>query len=250
MNLRIISTFTFAFALTLCAGCSSNSEAPDKDLPADLPAVYQPGQTYGIDVDAADLTSHLTNPLFPVKAGAKWVYENKAGGVTERIDISVEPGEKEVWGTKASIVRDTVTLDGEMIEDTWDWYAQDDNGHVWYLGEDTTEFKNGNPVCHCGAWEAGVNSALPGVIMPNAPVVGHVYRQEYAPGEAEDYAEIIATKLQVSVPAGSFEGCVKTRDRSVLDATIDAFKYYCPGVGLVLEEEGGERVELVEYSGL
>lgn len=240
---------SLAFAAQACSSSSDDSN-PKSKLPADLPAVYDPGSPYVVDIDAGDLSSSVTNAFFPVKPGAKWVYESKAGDVTERIEITVEAGEKDVWGAKASIVRDTVHLGEELIEDTWDWYAQDDNGHVWYLGEDTTEYKGGEPVCKCGAWEAGVKAALPGVIMPNEPVVGHVYRQEFAAGEAEDYAEIVSIKASVTVPAGKFENCVKTRDRSALDKTADAFKYYCPGVGLTLEEEGGERVELIEYSGL
>jgi hypothetical protein len=105
-------------------------------------------------------------------------------------------------------------------------------------------------VCDCGAWESGVDGALPGVIMLATPKVGDVYRQEYLVGEAEDIAEIVSLNETVTVPAGTFEGCLKTKDSSALDPSVFAYKYYCPGIGIALEEEGDERVELIEYSGL
>jgi hypothetical protein len=234
------------------AACSSSAEDEENEPNEDsnLPAAYDPSQPYVIDVDAADMTPTIQNQLFPAPVGAKWVYEAVKTDGLERIEVTVEAGTKDVWGTQARIVRDTVTENGELIEDTWDWYAQDDNGNVWYLGEDTTEYEAGVEVCNCGAWEAGVNEAIPGVIMLAEPKVGHVYRQEYLAGEAEDIAEIVSLNETVTVPAGTFQNCLKTRDRSAIDKSIDAYKYYCPGVGLTLEEEEGERVELIEYSGL
>lgn len=245
-------TLARASVLLVLGALACSSESGDENQPdtTGLPAKYDPKGEYGIDIDAADLTAAITNPLFPAPVGAKWVYESKGTSKLEHIEVSVEPGEKDVWGAKARIVRDTVTVDGLLIEDTRDWYAQDDNGHVWYLGEDTAEYQNGVLTCHCGAWEAGKNGALPGVIMLASPVTGYSYRQEYFAGEAEDYAKVVSLDETVTVPAGKFTGCLKTQDMSALTPDAMAFKYYCPGVGLTLEEEGGERVELVEYSGL
>jgi hypothetical protein len=254
---RIRPTRTHTALLALALGvfgqaCSSNSDESDEgELPGDLPAVYDPSKPYEVDIDAADLSSNITNNLFPAPVGAKWVYEATLEQGTERTEVTVGSETKQVWGANARVVHDTVSLNGQMTEDTFDWYAQDDNGHVWYLGEDTKEYANGQVSCtSCGAWEAGVSGALPGVVMPAKPVVGHVYRQEYLKGEAEDYAEIVALDQTITVPAGTFTGCVKTRDRSAIEASADETKIYCPGIGLVLEEEGDERVELIEYSGL
>lgn len=249
MKTRTFSLFSILLALG-AAACSSESAEKTGPDTTGLPAKYDPKSDYSIDIDAADLTPEITNPLFPAPVGAKWVYESKVGDDVERIEVTVEPGEKDVWGAKARIVRDTVTLNGELIEDTWDWYAQDDDGHVWYLGEDTAEYAKGELVCHCGAWEAGKDGALPGVMMMAEPVKGYSYRQEYFQGEAEDYAKVISLNETVKVPAGTFTGCLKTQDMSALDPSMKAFKYYCPGVGLTLEEEGDERVELIQYSGL
>lgn len=250
--MKTIATNLFALFLasSLCA-CSSDSEEGEDKGPEeiDYPAHYDPATPYSVDIDAADLTPNITHALFPVPEGAKWVYDANTTDGVEHIEVMVEPGTKSVWGAEARIVRDTVTLDGELIEDTWDWYAQDDNGNVWYLGEDTTEYENGVEVCKCGAWESGVNNALPGVNMQGLPKVGQIYRQEYLAGEAEDFAEIVSLDEKVTVPAGTFEHCVKVREDSVI-TPYEAFKYYCPGVGLTLEEEDGERVELISYTGL
>jgi hypothetical protein len=164
--------------------------------------------------------------------------------------VQVVAETKRVWGTTARVIHDTVYLNDQMIEDTFDWYAQDPDGNVWYLGEDTTEYVNGQPTCNCGAWEAGVDGALPGVVMLGAPAVGLVYRQEYDAGEAEDVGEVLRVDATVTVPAGSWNNCLETRDRSALDPDLDERKFYCPGVGNTLVLEGDVRVELIEYAGL
>jgi hypothetical protein len=214
------------------------------------PAPFDPGDPYDPDVDPAMLSAEITNALFPAPVGATWTYEAQTDEGVELDEISVDAETRAVWGATARVVRDTVYLDGEMVEDTWDWFAQDATGHVWYLGEETYEYENGMIVCDCGAWESGVDGALPGVIMLADPQVGDVYRQEYLAGEAEDVGEVVAIDEDVSVPAGSWSGCLKTRDRSAIDASLDEYKYYCPGVGTVLIEEGDVLVQLMEYSGL
>jgi len=247
--MRAFTPFAIALVLSLGAfGCASEEDEGDEEVP--LPAGFDPNATYTPGVTSADLSTSITNPLFPAPVGAKWTYEGKTESGTERIEIVVDSKTKNVWGAVATVIRDTVYVDDEMVEDTWDWYGQSEDGTVWYLGEDTKEYEDGEVKCECGAWEAGVDSALPGVIMLGKPTVGSSYRQEYAQGEAEDLAEVVAVDETVEVPAGSFTGCVKTRDLSLVDRSAEAFKYYCPGVGLVLEEEEGERVELIAYSGL
>lgn len=213
-------------------------------------APFDPGTPFAPLVQPANLSPAVDNPLFPAPVGARWVLEADTPDGRERIEIVVEAEGRTVWGAQARVVRDTVTIDGQLAEDTWDWYAQDAAGNVWYLGEDTREYENGVVTCNCGAWEAGVNGALPGVVMLGDPTIGDVYRQEFLAGEAEDVAEVISVTESVTVAAGTFEGCLKTRDRSAIDPELDEYKYYCPGVGNVLVEEGDVRVELVEYSGL
>jgi hypothetical protein len=119
---------------------------------------------------------------------------------------------------------------------------------VWYLGEESKEYENGQVVSTAGSWEAGVDGAEAGIVMPAAPQIGQAYRQEYYAGEAEDRAEVLATGESVSVPGGSFTGCIRTADTTPLEPDVVEHKTYCPGVGVVLEVnlEDGARLELVE----
>jgi hypothetical protein len=151
-------------------------------------------------------------------------------------------------GVEARVVRDTVTEDGELVEDTLDWYAQDGDGNVWYLGEDPAEFEDGELTTREGSFEAGVDGALPGIIMPADPGPGLAYRQEYYEGEAEDHGEIIATGQQAEVPAGHFDEVLLTADLVGLEPDVLEYKLYAPGVGMVLAlgiSGGGDREELV-----
>ena len=153
-------------------------------------------------------------------------------------------------GVTARVVRDTVTLDGEIIEDTFDWYAQDEAGTVWYLGEDTAEFEDGEVATREGSFEAGVDGAQAGVIMPASPEVGMTYRQEYYEGEAEDNGEILELGEQADVPAGDYDDLVQTADTTPLEPDVLEHKYYARGVGLVLVigvTGGGGREELVGH---
>jgi hypothetical protein len=215
-----------------------------------VPAPFNPDVAYAPDVTPAELDADVDNPLFPAPLGARWVYSGNTEDGVERTEVVVQPDPRAVWGAMARVVRDTVSLEGEMVEDTMDWYSQDTDGNVWYMGEDTAEYENGVVVSTSGAWESGVSAALPGVIMLASPRVGDVYRQEYLPGEAEDLASVVSLDETVTVPAGTFTGCLKTRERSALDPDVDEFKYYCPGIGNVLVEEEDVREELIEYSGL
>lgn len=220
-----------------------------------LPANFDPDAAYTVSITGADLATVIDNTFFPAPLGATWVYESETDEGTEHIDVAVldpaDPqGTKVVMGADARVIRDTVRLNGEVIEDTWDWYGQDADGNVWYIGEDTAEYENGAFVCNCGAWEWGVDGALPGYIMLADPQVGDAYRQEYYVGEAEDVAEVVELDVTVNVAAGMFTGCVKTREVSVIDRSYEEFKYYCPGIGVTLEEAGDERVELITYGGL
>lgn len=245
------SELIFAVALSLAACSDTASPALPDSARTSIPAAYIARATeFSPDVSASTLTDTLDHPLFPAPPGAAWTYRAATDEGEERIEVRVEVDTHAVWGTDARVVRDTAFLDDEMVEDTRDWFARDADGNVWYLGEDTATYEAGELVDTAGAWEAGVDGALPGVVMLAEPAVGDVYRQEYLRGEAEDIGEIVSLAESVSVPAGSWSNCLQTRDRSAIDPDADEYKYYCPGVGLVLEEEEGTRVELTDYSGL
>jgi hypothetical protein len=243
MGIPRTALFTMAFGIASGAcGSDGDPKKPGEKAP------FGPNDPYAVTVEAADLSSTVTNPYLPMPVGASWVIEADTEDGLERIEVSVTTDAKNVWGVDALVVRDTAYLEGVIIEDTWDWFAQDGDGNVWYLGEDTQEYVDGMAGARTGSWEAGVDGALPGIVMLANPVVGENYRQEYLKGEAEDYGTVVSLDESVSVEAGDFDNCIKIRERSVIDPELDENKYYCEGVGNVLIEEGDVTEELVESS--
>jgi hypothetical protein len=208
------------------------------------------GGEYAPSLDAADFVDGVDNRYFPLVPGTRWVYEGRTDEGTERIVVEVLAERKDVMGIPAVVVRDTVSLDGELVEDTDDWYAQDRDGNVWYLGETTAEYDRGRVVSTAGSWEAGRDGAYPGIVMEAEPRVGDAYRQEYDPGEAEDLAEVVRTGARERVPWGEFDDVVVTEEWNPLSPKVVERKYYAPGVGQVSEEVvrgGSERMALVEH---
>jgi hypothetical protein len=199
-------------------------------------------------VNPADFVAQVDNPLFPLTAGTKYVYQNKSPDSTEDIDVTVLSETKTILGVTCTVVHDQVTVGGDLTEDTFDWYAQDRDGAVWYFGEDTKTLDKGVVVSTEGSWEAGVDGALPGIIMEANPQVGDSYRQEFLAGVAEDQAEVVGLAESATVPFGTFDNCLKTRETTPLEAQLVEFKFYTPGVGLVLTLEGGAREELLSVT--
>lgn len=249
--------------VTACGddGSSSTDEAAtgptattETTAAAGTEPVIDPGDggDYAPELDPADFVATIDNLYLPLTPGRRWTYEETNGdGETEHIEVVVTDQTREIQGITATVVRDTVTLDGLLVEDTFDWFAQDVDGNVWYLGEDVTNYdENGRPTDDTGSFEYGVDGALPGIAMPADPQVGDAYRQEYFAGEAEDMGEVLRTGETVSVPAGEFQGVLVTRDWNPLEPEVIEEKYYAPGVGLVREEkvagDTGEGV-LIHY---
>ena len=193
------------------------------------------GGHYVVDLDPARFTATVDNPWFSLPPGASWVYQGTADDAAERTDVVVTGQTRVVSGITATVVHDTVSTAGELIEDTYDWYAQDSDGNVWYLGEDTKEYEGGKVVSTKGSWQAGVDGAKPGVVMWADPQPGKAYRQEFYPGEAEDLAEVIAVDGAASVPAGSWSDALVIREWNPLEPAVVEEKTYVRGVGLVLE---------------
>lgn len=207
----------------------------------EIPPVDGP---YDWTIDPADFVSRVDNPYFPLEPGTVLVYEGQSDGEPEVVTIHVTDRTEEILGVPCVVVRDTVTVAGEIHEDTFDWYAQDVDGNVWYMGEDTKEYENGKVSSTRGSWEAGVHGALPGIIMPAAPKVGLAYTQEHYAEKAEDKGKIVARGTSVEVPYGAFDDVLVTEDWTPLEPKILERKYYAPGIGVVFEEivKGGEGV--------
>lgn len=192
-------------------------------------------------------TAATPNRFFPLVPGTTFNYRSVTPEGTETIEFTVTRDTRKILGITTIVVRDIVKLNGSVIEDTVDWFAQDRSGNVWYFGENTAEYEDGLIVSTAGSWEAGVAGARPGIIMFASPAVGKVYRQELFLGEAEDAAEVIALNQNVTVPAGTYAGCLKTEDFTPIDPDASEFKFYAPGIGnvLTINPDTGKRTELI-----
>ena len=201
----------------------------------------------------ADFTTRIDNPYWPMRPGSRWVYrETDPEGTRQRVVVTVTRKTKRIAnGVTARVVHDVVTEKGRPVEITDDWYAQDNKGNIWYLGEYTKEFENGRFVSTEGSFEAGVDGAQAGIIMPAKPRPGMRYRQEYYAGEAEDKGQIVSLREQAEVPFGHFRRALMTKDTNPLEPKILEFKFYARGVGPVLAvgvSGGSDREELVRYT--
>ncbi|CAN5491400.1 hypothetical protein BH20ACT2_BH20ACT2_17830 [soil metagenome] len=257
VNLAVIAAI-LAVLTTACgestptraaAPATSTTNSPDA---SDAP-VIDPGDPSDHPPlpDATEFVAVVDNPYLPFAPGTTWVYEGTSEGETERIEIEVLAERKEIQGISATIVRDTVYVGGELVEDTFDWFAQDRDGNVWYLGEDVKDYERGEVVSTAGSFEAGSDGALAGIVMPTEPRVGHAFRQELYPGEAEDMAEILQVDARSTVAAGTYDDVVVTRDWNPLDPHPIEEKHYARGVGLIFETHTrgpAGSVELLEFT--
>lgn len=178
----------------------------------------------------------IDNKYYSLKPGTIMTYKGTdEEGNSMRDIITVTNDTKEVQGIPTRVVNDTVFVEGKLEETTNDWYAQDNNGNVWYMGEDTTDFTNKkNP--HEGSWESGVKGAKAGLIMLGEPKVGITYDQEFAKDVAEDKATVLSLDNNVTVPYGSYSNVVKTKEFSGLEPDVVEQKYYAANVGDVKEK--------------
>jgi hypothetical protein len=192
-----ILLFTCSIFLLISSACTSQGANP------------VPTGTYTVDLNPEDFVELVDNPYFPLIPATRWVYEGQGEDGLERIEIEVLSETRQVMGIAATVLHDTVYLDGEMIEDTYDWYAQDKQGNVWYLGEDVSNYEDGELVDKAGSWEAGLDGALPGICTPTLLNISGVYHEYYqgSRGLWQSYwAPVILT-----IPLGSFSGVVKQR---------------------------------------
>jgi hypothetical protein len=239
----------------MAAGCGSDGDgipASSAERPLDTRSGASGSLPQGGDpvrLDPEDFTIRIDNRYWPMQPGARWVYrEMGENGRELRDEVTVTNRTKVVNGVRARVVHDVVRLEGRVLEETDDWYAQDRAGNVWYLGERTREYQDGKVKTTAGSWEAGVDGAQAGVVMPARPVLGMRYRQEHYAGQAEDRGEVIGIDQQAVVPCGRFNRVLVTEDTNALDRGAQEHKYYALGVGPVLTvSKGGKREELIRF---
>jgi hypothetical protein len=249
-------------ATIVCAGCTSSANAPAPQpggpAPESSPAAGTPSaattlptSAEPVNLNPADFTADITHPYWPMEPGTRWTYRDvdEKGEVQDVVVVATPKTKKLANGITARVVRDTVRSEGEVVEDTFDWYAQDSAGNVWYMGEDTAEFESGKIVSRAGSFEAGADGALPGIILPAQPQVGQKYRQEYLKGEAEDNGEVLGLNQLVEVPTGRYSGALLTKDTTSLEPDVVEYKLYAPDIGPVLTVDisgGAAREALVK----
>jgi hypothetical protein len=202
-------------------------------------------------------TSNFSNPLeidnkyFPLKPGTTMIYEGKSDGDPTRDVFVVTNDTKEIMGITTRVVHDDAYVDEEHEETTNDWFAQDDQGNVWYMGEYTTDLTTKKNQ-HEGSWEAGVKGAKAGIIMEANPKVGDTYNQEFLKGVAEDKGTVLSLDEKMTVPYGTFSNVIKTEDINPLEPDIVENKYYAQDIGYIkgVKVKGESGVEsLVQING-
>ena len=222
----ILSLIAVAVILVL-SGCGSSSGRASSLAP--IHGRYAP------KIDPADFVSNVDNPYWPLKPGTGFHFEGTRGTTPQTDDEVVLHQTKRILGIDCAVVRDTVSEHGRAVERTLDFYAQDRQGNVWYMGEDSFELKNGRMARASDSWRSGVDGAKPGIIMPAHPRAGDSYRQEYyPPGEALDEAQVLGFRTPPSVPYGAFKNALVTSELSPLEPQTEE-KYYVAGIGEILE---------------
>lgn len=237
-----------AAAISLVAATAFLASTGSARSDANDCASYQP-QIPG----PAQFESGIDNPYFPLPVGRKLFYRGIEEGRHEVDRVRVTDRTKVIAGITAMVVNDDVLeRGGKLLEKTFDYYAQDDRGNVWYLGENTTEYLPSGKTTTAGSWETGVSGAKPGIIMEADPQVPDAYRQECLSGQAEDLAWVVGSGGSITVPTGVVHRALRTLEFSPLEPAVVDRKVYGPGVGIVAEKQmsgGQETFQLVRVSG-
>ena len=252
---RTTLALMIALLAAATAACSQGRSTTDESATrpaaqaAQPPKLPQGGEP--VQLDPAQFTTRIDNPYWPMTPGSRWIYRETDGqGSIHRVEVTVTSQTKTIIGIQARVVHDVVTEDGQLVEDTYDWYAQDARGNIWYLGEATKEFENGKVTTTEGSWQAGVDGAQPGIVLLADPKRAMEYRQEYYKGQAEDAAQVLSLDMRAKVPAGFFDHVLVTKDYTPLEPKLLEHKFYAPGVGPVLAitvKGGSSRSELLRF---
>jgi hypothetical protein len=222
----------------LIAGCGSGNQSSSAASTPRATTTAPPSTTaatgsYNPKIEPAKFTSHITNHWFPLKPGTTMILKGSKDGTPQTHNTRITRRTRTIMGVPCAVVKDVVTDPNGVAEIAYDWYAQDDKGNVWYFGESTADYAKGVVTTTKGSWEAGVDNAKPGIVMPAHPKPGPAFYQEYRPGIAEDQGKVLAINRTVRVKSGTYRTVVVIRDTNPLDPTLVQHKWYAPGVGVV-----------------
>jgi hypothetical protein len=212
-------------------------------------AIHATAGTNTAAIDPGDFTNPLPNSYFPLEPGTVSILRGSEDGARLLNRTTVTSWTKVIQGVTTTVVQDVLYSDGILEEKTTDWYAADNIGTVWYFGERTATYdEHGAVISTEGSWQAGVDGASAGIIMPANPRPTDAYRQESYRGHAEDQAWIVANHQVVHVPYGAITQAVRSYEWTRLEPGVVAVKFYGPGLGIVREKDisgGDELLELV-----
>lgn len=207
--------------------------------------IIDSGYKPDISIAKFSKSTNFSNPYFPAAAGKKFIYEGQTGEGLEHVEEQRLTTTRIILGITCIVVNFRSWVNGILVEEAMDWYAQDNDGNVWYFGEAVDNYDaNGILKDHAGSWEAGVDGAQPGMIMPANPQAGMAYREEYYFNHAEDRAQVLETGLTVAIPFGTYSNCIKTKNWTELEPDVIENKYYAPGTGLVKEVDLSDNTEI------
>lgn len=223
---------SFASAVVLAlAGCASPNSAVTAGSPT--PQFSHPRD--------------ITNPYLPLASLKQDVLESK----DERVERIARPEIHKTFQIGGQTVEALTVEDreynasGELTEATLDYFAQDDDGNVYYLGEDVNTYKAGKVSGHGGAWLFGRDTQKLGVFMPAHPKVGDKFKSEDAPPITWEADEVISVSETMTVPAGTFHDCLKIKERASDGGT--EYKLHAPGVGVIAEMDSDEGLLLKSH---
>jgi hypothetical protein len=238
MSVKAIALVS-SIVLLAATACGSGGGGKSSASAATKQAASSPAPihgTYAPKIDPSNFVATVDNAYFPLKPGTGYHFKGVRGKTPQLDDAVVISRTVVILGVKCTVVRDTVSEHGKPIERTFDFYAQDKQGNVWYMGEDSFELKNGKFAKANDSWRGGVDGAKPGIIMLAHPRSGVSYRQEYYPqGEALDEGRVLGYSTSVKVPYGTFTHVLVTSDFSPLEPQTE-HKFYAAGIGEISEK--------------
>lgn len=203
-----------------------------------------------VSPDPSDFSTNITHPYWPMKPSTQWIFKETEPGEPDATVVMTVTNQTKTLksGVKVRVVRDTSFFDGELEEDTFDYFAQHKDGTLWYFGEDSGYYEHGKFKEDAGSFEHGVDGAQAGVALPADPKVGQKFRLEYYKAQAEDQIEILDINTFAQVEAGKYHKVLMTKDTSPIEPNVLEHKFYAYGVGPILSlhiSDGAGREELV-----
>ena len=226
---RPVAAVALCFLSAALVGCSADSGTGGT-------TDSRPSSSAGTGIDPSDFVLPVDNPYFPLEPGTTYRFEGIKEG-RRAVDVFyVSSDTRTILGVANTVVVDKLYVDGRLEEIAHDWYTQDRQGNVWYFGETIKEFdRQGNQIPAKGAWQAGVDGARPGIVMPAQPKVGDVFRPEYYQGTAEDRYRVLDLSAEVTVSYGSFSHVLVMSEQTRLEPGVLGLKFHALGIGQIKE---------------